>query len=115
MAYPSFYTESADLPAPDVDVELRQSPADGCGEARILNCTTSLGEGFGLSPIIVWIGPGDSAVSTDGSANPRINTESNQLIFSDITAANSGTYKCRVSVGNNIEAATAVAAGTTCK
>ena len=61
----------------------------------------------------MWIGPDDSAVSTDG--NPRINTESNQLIFSDIIAVNSGTYKCRVSIGNDIEAVTAVIAGTTCK
>ena len=63
----------------------------------------------------MWIGPGDSEVSTDSSANPRINTESNQLIFSDIIAANSGTYKCRVSIGNDIEAVTAIIAGTTCK
>ena len=72
-------------------------------------------EGFTPIPTIMWIGPDDIPVSTNESANPRINTESSQLIFSDITDANSGPYKCRVSVGNGAEATTTVMVGTTCK
>ena len=102
------------FPSPDVDVVLQQ-PADGCGEARILNCTSHPVEGFNPAPTISWIGPDDSPVSTDDSANPRIDTESEQLIFSDVTAANSGAYKCRVSVGNDIEATTSIIASTTGK
>ena len=94
---------------------LQQPPSDGCGEARILNCTSDLVEGITPVPTITWIGPGDRPVSTEDSANPRVNAESNQLVFSDITAANSGAYKCRVSLENDVTATAIIIADTTCK
>ena len=95
---------------------LQQPSVDAdCGEARILNCTSDIGVNFNLSPTFVWIGPDDNPVSTDSDANPRVNAESNQLVFSDITPENSGAYKCRVSVGNDVGATTRIVAGTTCK
>ena len=70
---------------------------------------------FIAAPTFSWRGPDDSLVSTEESANPRINTDTKQLIFRDITIANSGVYKCRVSVGGDAEAATVIVIDTTCE
>lgn len=61
----------------------------------VLNCTDNQVENLLIPPTRVWINPNGTAVSTDGESNPRMDPHTKQLIFSDITHNNSGSYLCR--------------------
>ena len=106
---------SVALPPPTVTVASRQPSTDECGEARILNCTTELVDGFIMTPIISWIAPDGTSVSTEESASPRLDSQTKQLIFSDTAAANFGEYMCRLGVGENIEAFTDIIIDANCE
>ena len=68
---------------------------DGCGEVMTLNCTATQVENLFSPPTIVWVAPGGSEVPTIESSNPRMNPQTRELIFSDITTTNRGLYNCR--------------------
>ena len=68
---------------------------DGCGEVMTLNCTATQVENLFSPPTIVWIAPDGSEVPTVESSNPRMNPQTRELIFSDVTANNRGQYTCR--------------------
>ena len=68
---------------------------DGCGEVMTLNCTATQVENLFSPPTIVWVAPGGSEVPTVESSNPRMNPQTRELIFSDVTSNNRGQYTCR--------------------
>ena len=103
------------LPPPTVTIASRQPSADGCGEVRILNCTTELMDGFITTPSISWIAPDGTSVSTEGRSNPRLDNQTKQLIFSDISAASPGVYMCRLGVGISFEVFTGVDIDAQCE
>ena len=74
------------------------SSVDGCGETVTLNCTANQVAGLFSPPTITWRDPSDVTVSSDSSSNPKIDPVTGQLIFSDITPDNSGTYTCQAEV-----------------
>ena len=86
-----------------------------------LNCTANQLPNLFSPPTIVWIAPGGSVVPTMESNNPRMNPQTGQLIFSDITTNNRGQYTCRVVINipeaqiNNYFDAATVTANTSCK
>jgi hypothetical protein len=63
-----------------------------------LNCTANQVENLFSPPTTVWIAPDGSEVSTVDSSNPRMNPETRELIFSDVTTNNRGQYTCRSTV-----------------
>ena len=75
-------------------VSRHPSPDDGCGEVMTLRCTANQVENLFTPPTITWIAPNGREVPTGGSSNPRMNPQTRQLIFSDITTTNSGVYMC---------------------
>ena len=84
---------------PTITVATRHpSPDDGCGETMTLNCTANQVENLFAPPTITWIDPNGREVPTGGSSNPRMDPETRQLIFSDITPDNQGTYTCQAVV-----------------
>ena len=97
-ASPHFITDNkfTALPShsPTITVAARHS-SDGCGKIMILNCTDNQVENLFSPPTKVWISPNDTVVPTDGESNPRMDTYTRQLIFSDITHTNGGPYTCR--------------------
>ena len=73
----------------------RSPPPDGgCGEARIINCTDNQVENLFAPPDIRWRDLNDRPVPTEGGSNPRVDPETRQLIFTNITESNSGRYLC---------------------
>ena len=60
-----------------------------------LNCTATQVENLFSPPTIVWVAPGGSEVPTVVFSNPRMNPQTRELIFSDITLNNRGQYTCR--------------------
>ena len=61
-----------------------------------LNCSADQLPNLFSPPTIVWIAPSGSEVSTlESNINPRMNPQTGQLIFSDITTSNRGQYTCR--------------------
>ena len=60
-----------------------------------LNCTATQVENLFSPPTIVWMAPGGSEVPTEESSNPRMNPQTRDLIFSDVTLNNRGQYTCR--------------------
>jgi hypothetical protein len=60
-----------------------------------LNCTATQVDNLFSPPTIVWTDPGGSEVPTVESSNPRMNPQTRELIFSDITPNNIGQYICR--------------------
>lgn len=103
------------LPPPTVTPSSQQPSPDGCGQAMVLNCTTELVDGFVTTPTVLWVGPRGSAVSIEEEANPRADPSTFQLIFSNITTANSGNYVCNVIVGNSTEASMSVNISDECE
>ena len=71
------------------------SSINGCGEVTTLNCTSNQVENLFRSPNLSWIGPDGREVPTDEGSNPRVGSQTKQLIFSGITATNAGSYSCR--------------------
>ena len=63
-----------------------------------LNCTANQVDNLFTPPTITWIDPDGTPVSTEGGSNPRVDPETRQLIFSDITSRNKGTYTCQAVV-----------------
>ena len=60
-----------------------------------LSCTANQVENLFTPPIITWIDPRGNQVSLGGDDNPRVETETRNLIFSDVTINNRGVYTCR--------------------
>ena len=84
---------------PTITVASRHpSSVAGCGETMALNCTANQVAGLFSPPTITWRDPNDVTVSSDSSSNPRMDPVTGQLIFSDITSGNSGTYTCQAVV-----------------
>ena len=63
-----------------------------------INCTANQVENLFAPPIIIWRDPNGRDVPTGESSNPRMDPITRQLIFNDITEANSGLYECRAVV-----------------
>lgn len=80
---------------PTITVSSRHLSSDGCGEARILNCSANPVENLFNPPSIIWIGPDGDEVTPGESSNPMISSQTGVLVFSDITSSNSGLYVCR--------------------
>ena len=59
-----------------------------------LVCTATQVENLFSPPSIVWIAPDGSEVPTIKSSNPRVNPQTRELVFSDITPNISGQYTC---------------------
>lgn len=59
-----------------------------------LNCTANQVENLFSPPTVHWRDPNNIEVATSADSNPRMDLQTGQLIFSEITPANSGTYKC---------------------
>ena len=59
-----------------------------------LNCTATQVENLFSPPTIVWIAPDGSEVPTTKSSNPRVNPQTRELIFSDITPNIRDQYTC---------------------
>ena len=74
------------------------SPDDGCGETMTLNCTANPVENLFVPPVITWRDPNGGEVSIAEDSNPRIDPETRQLIFTDITPGNQGRYTCQAVV-----------------
>ena len=74
------------------------SPTDGCGEVTTLNCTANQAENLFSPPTISWIAPDGRNVPIDEGSNPRVDSQTKQLIFSGITPTNAGSYMCRATV-----------------
>ena len=90
-----YFTPSA-LPSqpPTIAVVSRQS-LDECGEVMTLNCSTNQVQNLFSPPIIIWIAPDGREISTVESNDPRMDPQTGQLIFSDVTTNNRGQYTCR--------------------
>ena len=63
-----------------------------------LSCTANQVANLFTSPVITWIAPDGREVSAIESSNPRMDSRTVQLIFSDVTTSNRGTYTCRAVV-----------------
>ena len=74
------------------------SPDDGCGEIMTLNCTANQVENLFVPPLITWRDPNGEEVPPGENSNPRIDPETGQLIFMDITLGNQGRYTCQAVV-----------------
>ena len=61
-----------------------------------LNCVANPVEGLVTPPSITWIGPGGEEVPTAGSNDPKVDDQTRNLIFNDVTTNNKGVYVCRV-------------------
>ena len=73
----------------------RHPSSDGCGEARVLNCSANPVKNLFSPPSIVWVGPDGTEVLSGARSNPRIIPQTDELVFDDITILNSGLYTCR--------------------
>ena len=71
------------------------SSDDGCGETMVINCTANPVENLFTPPTIMWTDPNGRDLPLGGMGNPRVDSPTKQLVFSDITEANSGAYMCR--------------------
>ena len=61
-----------------------------------LNCVSNPVEGLVTPPSITWIGPAGQEVPTAGSNDPKVDVQTRNLIFNDVTTNNRGVYVCRV-------------------
>ena len=68
---------------------------DTCGEAKTLSCFPNAVENLFIQPTTTWLSPDGSEVPRGGNNNPLVDLQTGQLVFSDVTASNSGTYTCR--------------------
>ena len=91
--YKYIYTCTA-LPSQTPTIIVTSRHQDACGEARTLSCIPNPVNNLFTSPIIEWLGPDGSEVPTGESNNPGFIPQTGQLIFSDISIANSGKYVC---------------------
>ena len=77
-------------------VTSRTTDGDGCSEAMTITCTATTVDNLFATPTITWLLSDGEPVPASG--NPMMNSDTGQLIFSDITNENSGVYTCRASV-----------------
>ena len=63
-----------------------------------LSCTANQVENLFSPPTISWIAPDGRGIPTDEGSNPRVDSQTKQLIFSGITSTNAGSYACRALV-----------------
>ena len=63
-----------------------------------LNCTANQLPNLFSPPTIVWFAPDGTEVPTVESNDRRMDPQTGQLIFSDITPNNRGQYTCRAVV-----------------
>ena len=63
-----------------------------------LDCTANPVENLFTPPTITWIAPDGMEIPIGGSSNPRIDPQTRQLIFSDISATDRGLYMCHAVV-----------------
>lgn len=68
---------------------------DVCSEARILTCNVTTVNNVFAPPTVTWYLNGNPVAE---NGNPRMNPATGQLIFSDISSGNTGTYTCRASL-----------------
>ena len=87
-----FYTGLPAL-APSIAISGRSSVGDRCSEATTFTCTATTVDNLFTPLRIEWRYDGNAVPD---SGNPRMNSTSGQLIFSDIINENSGEYACRV-------------------
>ena len=87
-----------------------------------LNCTATQVENLFSPPTIIWMAPGGSEVPTVESSNPRMNPQTRELIFNDVTSNNRGQYTCRsvvnipqAQIDNYTFGTSTVQANTDCK
>ena len=86
-----------------------------------LNCTANQLSNLFSPPTIIWIAPDGTEVPTLESNNQRMDPQTGQLIFSDITLNNRGRYTCRAVVNipeaqiNNYFDAATVQVNTNCE
>ena len=107
---------------PSISVTSRHPiPDDVCGEAMSLSCTANLVEGLVTAPTIVWIDPSGNLVPTGENYNPKVDAETRNLVFSDVTLNNRGVYTCRAVVSipealiSNYSDESTIPINTTCK
>ena len=62
----------------------------------VINCTANPVENLFTPSIITWTDPNGRDLPLGGTGNPRVDSQTKQLVFSDITEVNSGAYMCRV-------------------
>jgi hypothetical protein len=80
-----------------------------CSKTTTLNCVINQTYyGIDTEPTFSWLAPDGSAVSSEESANPRVDVRNQQLILSDVTTVRSGVYMCQISVASNNMAGTSV-------
>ena len=60
-----------------------------------INCTANPVENLFAPPVVGWLNPSGGDVPIGGTANPRVDPQTRQLIFDDIIENNAGTYTCR--------------------
>ena len=63
-----------------------------------LNCTANQVPNLFSPPTITWIAPDGREVPTIVSDNQRMDPQTRELIFSDVTPSNRGQYTCRAVV-----------------
>ena len=97
------------VPPPAVTVGSREDGDDLCSKATSLNCAINeTYYGIDTEPTFSWLAPDGSAVSSVESANPHVDTQNGQLMFSDIIAVRSGVYICQINVASDNTARTNV-------
>ena len=64
----------------------------------MLSCTINQVENLFSPPTILWIAPDGRDVPADEGSNPRVDSQTKQLIFNGITPTNAGSYACRTTL-----------------
>lgn len=59
------------------------------------SCTADPVDGILTPPIITWVDPRGDLVPEGGNNNPKVESQTRNLVFSDVTANNGGVYMCR--------------------
>ena len=60
-----------------------------------LSCTANQVDNLFSSPIITWMDQNGIPLPSEEGSNPRMDPETGQLLFDNITSGNSGTYTCQ--------------------
>ena len=91
----NYYYAGLPAPVPSIEITARSASDDHCSEAMTFTCTATTVDNLYTPPTIEWRYR-ESTVPDSG--NPRMNSTTGQLIFSDIINENSGDYICRAIV-----------------
>ena len=60
-----------------------------------INCTANPVDNLFAPPVIGWRNPSGDEVPVQETGNPRVDPQTRQLVFADITGGNTGTYTCQ--------------------